>query len=227
MNSGNSRNVDSSQSGIHQRLAEIVAKHQASVDRTPIQSRDRAALERWLGFAKGFSRTAFDAGCGTGESALALARRQPGTAVLGVDQSAHRLAKTADRSASNALLLRADCAGVWRVLAESGAMVDDLYLWYPNPWPKAQHLMRRWHAHPVFPALIATARRIELRTNWSIYAEEFAFALRLLGVPSSVEPLMVDEPVSPFERKYWASGHALWRVAVSTFTPALQLAIDH
>jgi len=52
---------------------------------------------------------------------------------------------------------------------------------------------------------------IELRTNWRVYAEEFALALDIAGVANISEAFVPEEPLTPFERKYQASGHELWR----------------
>ena len=101
---------------------------------------------------------------------------------------------------------------VWQIALARGWRFAALVLAYPNPYPKAGDLGRRWHGHPVFPALVATAHQIELRSNWRIYLEEFAHAVKIFtGRRAPIEALSVDEPLSPFEAKYAASGHALWR----------------
>jgi len=112
------------------------------------------------------------------------------------------------------LLLRARVADIWRLLEKAGIRLARHYLLYPNPWPKPRHLGRRWHAHPVFPSLLALGGRLEIRTNWRIYAEEFARALALYGVEADevVSFRPDDAPLSPFERKYAASGHELFRI---------------
>jgi tRNA (guanine-N7-)-methyltransferase len=85
-------------------------------------------------------------------------------------------------------------------------------LLYPNPWPKKQHLGRRWHGHPVFPAVVALGGRFECRSNWRIYIDECAAALtQLTGLPVQTEAFDAVAPITPFEEKYRASGHALWR----------------
>lgn len=156
-----------------------------------------------------------DAGCGTGEGSRALAAREPGLRVLGVDQSAARLhlagsELVAERS-PHLLLLRAPLEDLWRLLVAEGARPSRQLLWYPNPWPKPEHLMRRWHAHPVFPTLVALGGALEARSNWRIYLEELALALGVFGVPARVEPVGEEQaPVTPFERKYRDSGQALW-----------------
>ena len=91
----------------------------------------------------------------------------------------------------------------------------NLYLLYPNPWPKIGHLARRWHGHPVFPTLLELGGVLECRSNWRIYVEEFCFAVaRLTPHTPRCEPYSPREALTPFERKYLASGHALYRAVV-------------
>ena len=111
----------------------------------------------------------------------------------------------------NAILLRCELVDFWQLAAAAGLRCERQYLLYPNPWPKPDQFMRRWHAHPVLPSLLALGGAIELRTNWRVYAEEFAEALRLAGREACVEEFVADDPLTPFERKYADSGHALWR----------------
>jgi tRNA (guanine-N7-)-methyltransferase len=174
-------------------------------------------LQAWWMRAPSGARIVLDAGCGTGSSTLALALADPGSWVIGVDKSQDRLAR-APTLPANATLLRGDMIDLWRSMADRGLRFDSTWLLYPNPWPKPGQLARRWHGHPVFPRIVECTRRLELRTNWRVYAEEFAHALSLvLGRVILVEPLDAGRaPISQFERKYQASGHALWRVAAST-----------
>jgi tRNA (guanine-N7-)-methyltransferase len=98
-----------------------------------------------------------DSCCGVGESSRLLARAFPNHYVIGVDQSASRLARGGGRAAecpANLDLVRADVVDYWRLLHEAGVRLDRHYLLYPNPWPKIGHLSRRWHGHPVFPTLL-------------------------------------------------------------------------
>ena len=116
----------------------------------------------------------------------------------------------------NGILIRADLVDFWRLLAEQGIRLARHYNLYPNPWPKIGHLARRWHGHAVFPVWRELGGEIECRSNWSIYIEEMAQALTLLcEQPVAAEPYTTDDPMTPFERKYLASGHDLWRCRVS------------
>jgi tRNA G46 methylase TrmB len=178
--------------------------------------RERAALPLVL-----------DSGCGTGASTAALAAAYPGCAVVGVDQSLARLSRHVEIAgdlaliAGNAALLRAPLQDIWRLLLADGWRLARHLLWYPNPWPKPEHLGRRWHAHPVFPALLALGGEIELRSNWRVYVDEFALALSAHGWSSTIAAVgAFDDPVTPFERKYRDSGHALWCLTASGPTNA-------
>ncbi len=162
-----------------------------------------------------------DAGCGSAASTVRIARAHPRHWVIGIDRSASRLAAVLeDRRPlpGNAIVVRAEIAAFWRLARHAGWRFERLWLLYPNPWPKPAQLMRRWHAHPGFADALAIAATIELRTNWRIYADEMQRALTIGGWTARVERWQVpdlalaDAVTSPFEVKYAASGHALWRL---------------
>lgn len=215
---GNSRPVSSPQSAPHPDLERLVERHLRTRFRRPPSAHGRAAFERFLARWDGVTSPVLDAGCGTGESTFALARLHPDRLVVGVDRSAHRLARglTYDDVPGNALLLRTDVVDFWRLLEDAGVRLAAHYLLYPNPWPKPAQVMRRWPAHPAFPTLLALGGRLECRSNWRVYAEEFALAVRLASRrTATVETFVPADILTPFESKYAASGHALYRVVVA------------
>lgn len=209
-----SRQVSSAQSDIHARLAEQVERHRRHVWQRPVPEHGRRAFacaERWLAGRGGPLQ--LDAGCGTGLSSLQLARQCPDAQVIGVDKSRARLGRGLDRPLpDNLLLLRADLVDLWRLAAAAGWRLARHCVFYPNPWPKPGHFGRRWHGHPVFPDLLVLGGELELRTNWEIYAREWSAALELHGWTPDVDTIGSADAVSPFERKYLASGHRCWRV---------------
>ena len=211
----NSRVPQSAQTGIHERLAELLDRHRREPFRKPILDYNRAAFEACMAAWGGRAPLVLDAACGTGASSVLLARRHPDCFVIGIDQSAARLETEKGDLPPNLHLERADLVDFWRLLAERGVRLERHCLFYPNPWPKIGHLSRRWHGHAVFPVLVQLGGLIECRSNWHIYIEEFAFALsRLLGREVPWEAFVPGEPVSPFERKYRDSGQQLYRCAV-------------
>ena len=152
-----------------------------------------------------------DSFCGTGMSTALIAEANPDALVVGIDQSAHRLAKHQAAGAQNYLLLRAEAEPFWLCLVEAGITLHSHWLLYPNPWPKASQFKRRVHGHGAFPVLSRLGGKLELRTNWDIFAQEFAQAAALIGIKGHTTSFTSDSPMSLFERKYADRGHTLWR----------------
>lgn len=212
---GNSRSVVSPQQGPHEDLARRLERYRTSPWRRPVAAHGRTAFETLASALDPARPVVLDAGCGTGDSTHRLAALHPGAQIVGVDKSAHRLARAPTAAGGSVHLVRADLQDFWRLARERGWRLAAHYLLYPNPWPKVGHLQRRWHAHPVFPELLALGGALELRTNWPVYAEEFAAALACYGVEAQVDALGEEAaaaPLSPFERKYLASGQRCLRV---------------
>jgi len=218
-----SRQPSSNQEHLHPKLAATVRKHLGRPSRKPVASHNAAALELLSQELADRPRPlVLDSFCGTGHSTTALALRHPEHLVVGIDKSGHRLAKRPDSPADNSLLLRAECEDLWRLLVERDIPVDYHYLLYPNPWPKAKHLQRRIHGSAGFFWLLQLGGRVELRSNWQTYVEEFGVAMHLAAHAGSVARIIPSLPLSLFERKYLDSGHALWafNVAISRHTDA-------
>lgn len=228
--SGISRPVATNQSGPHQDVIRRVERALSHPWRKPVAEHTRAAFARadaWLERQGGAERPLIlDAGCGVGISTRHLAARYTDHLVIGVDRSAERLSREHGEISDNALLLRADLVDFWRLALVAGWQPVRHYLLYPNPYPKAAHLKRRWHGHPVLPVILALGGRLELRSNWQLYVKEFAQALlHVTGVSCPIEPYTPDASyLTPFEAKYHASGHALWRLtAILPHRPELGL----
>lgn len=208
---GRSRVPQSAQTGPHEQLAALIERRRGQDFRKPVAPYSAEAFKVFAAVCRPDAPLIVDSCCGVGESTLHLAERFPDHFVLGVDQSADRLSR-APVLPANALLLRADMADIWRLLLDGGYRPARQYMLYPNPWPKIGQLARRWPAHPVFPQVLALGGVIECRSNWRIYVEEFALAARLLvSRNATVEAFVPEVPMTPFERKYLASGHALFR----------------
>ena len=77
--------------------------------------------------------------------------------------------------------------------------------------------------HPIFPTLLALGQTTELRTNWEIYAREFAEAARIVlsanaasaNAQITCEPFEPIAPETAFERKYKEARQTLWKVVIA------------
>lgn len=207
--------VQSRQTEPHPKLVETVHKHARHPWRKPVADHSlrtfealvrRAEVEAWAG------RLVLDTGCGTGMSTGVLARRFPDCVVLGVDKSQDRLRRGESGVPDNAILLRADLEDFWVLAHQAGWSFTRQCFYYPNPWPKPEQRLRRWPFHPVLPTAVACGGTWEVRTNWAVYAQEFALAFGVLtGVTPEILPWDPGVPETLFERKYLESGHSLWR----------------
>jgi tRNA G46 methylase TrmB len=209
---GSSRQVSSNQPHLHPRLAETVLRHLASPHRRVAARHNREAYATLRERLDRDGRPLLlDSFCGTGHSTRTLAQRHPECLAVGIDQSAHRLGRHPGDPGDDYLLLRAQCEDIWALLAAEHVRVARHYLLYPNPWPKAAQLGRRVHGHPGFAALLRLGGRVELRSNWQLYVEEFGAAMLLAGQRGRVCEVPTDEAgLTLFERKYRDSGHTLW-----------------
>ena len=235
------RSVTSNQDDIYKNLEAVVRKYAATTFLRPVADHTREAFEQACDFVRGFNASGcaelvLDSGCGTGESTLHLARKFPNVPVIGIDKSAVRLSKAGNERQlevsaggscdvpANAFWVRAELLDFWRLALEKVDAGEWKILrhalYYPNPWPKESEATRRFHLHPIFPTMLRLSPVTELRTNWEIYAREFAEAAHVLGDALSLKfnvELGAFDPENPetaFERKYKEARQQLWRTLV-------------
>lgn len=237
------RAVTTNQPDIYDKLEEVVRKYASTEYLRPIADHTRIAFaeaEKFVlnfyesacnegGAVRGTYKVILDSGCGTGESTLNIAIANPDVPVIGIDKSATRLTK-AGTAPQNAFLVRAELLDFWRLAlgkVKAGQWHIPYHaLYYPNPWPKQSEATRRFHLHPIFPTLLQLGDTLELRTNWEIYAREFAEAARVLdsiafgsrmttGETIAREPFEPERPITAFERKYKEARQQLWRVTIN------------
>jgi len=234
MQTNNSREVVSNQQDIHENLEVIVRKHFETEYRKPIATHTQLAFDKIKKTVENELKKGppllFDSFCGTGISTGIIAKMNPHALVIGIDRSVVRLSKKYNEDLpDNVLLVQAECADFWYLAERAGWQLNKHSIYYPNPYPKAKHIKRRWHAHPAFPLLFKLGGEIELRTNWKIYADEFsqAFVYASDYITNSklsskgVETLTFDlatkqesqenQFMTLFEKKYFENGQKLYR----------------
>ncbi|MFI3245012.1 MAG: SAM-dependent methyltransferase [Ferrimonas sp.] len=224
--SANSRSVSSNQQGVHPQLARTVQRHLNTAFQAPYAEHSLRLFERLSDWRNCHPQRPLilDSCCGIGESTQQLAARYPNALVLGLDKSAQRIAKHSAMADSAALyrVERANLNDLWRLMVAANWQVARHYVLYPNPWPKAVHLQRRWHGGPLFPSLLALGGQLQLRSNWPIYLQECQQALALAGYRSQLSVIANSTPaLTPFERKYRLSGHVLFKLKSDLTHPVL------
>ena len=205
--------IRSDQSAPHSELIAVVQRHLKSEWRKPTPAHTLAAAQSAIEWIQSQPRKPLilDSFCGTGMSTAQLAQAYPEALVIGVDKSADRLGRHIASNNGCYQLFRAECEPFWRCLLEAGLRLQQHYILYPNPWPKGSHLKRRVHGHPGFALLPQLGGALELRTNWGIYAQEFAQSCAVAGVQGTLTTFVPSNPLTLFERKYYENGQTLWR----------------
>jgi len=123
-------------------------------------------------------------GFGRGEFLLDLAERFPGTAFLGVEVSYKRVLKLARKLArtelTNVRLLEARAENVVRDLLPLESL-DEAWINFSDPWPKARHEGRRLIQPAFISELVQCMKpggRLHIATDDVPYAEQIAGVLR-------------------------------------------------
>jgi tRNA (guanine-N7-)-methyltransferase len=161
-------------------------------------------------------------GSGMGEATAAMASADPDRNVLAVDvhvQGLGRLLRRAEDGAlANVRVAEGDANVLLRDMLAPGS-VDEVRVFFPDPWPKARHAKRRLVQRP-FTDLVAgrlrTGGRLHVATDWAPYAEQVQ---ALLGAHPAYEVVHEGErpahrPVTRFEQRGLDAGRASYDVIV-------------
>lgn len=155
-------------------------------------------------------------GCGTGDSLVPMAGARPASNVVAFEVFEPAVAGTLSRLAregvDNVRLIVADAAQALNRLLDPESL-SELWLFFPDPWPKGRHHKRRL-LNPEFAALVADrlrpGGRWRLATDWADYADAMRGVL-------DAEPALVelpnqgrgDRPITRFERRGLAAGRTI------------------
>ncbi|GAA0854558.1 SAM-dependent methyltransferase [Aliiglaciecola litoralis] len=216
---GNSRSITTNQLGPHEKVPELVRRHLNNVSQKPFNQHTLDAFTQvtmWLNERDPDRQKPLilDSCCGVGESTANIAAQHPEALIIGIDKSQVRTLKHAHYSeqADNYQVIRADVNDFWRLANQHNWRLEKHFLLYPNPYPKSAHVQRRWHACAAFKDIVALGGELEVRSNWDIYIQEMALALQTAGKNATIQHYQAEQALTPFERKYWASGQRSWRV---------------
>jgi len=164
---------------------------------------------------------AVEIGFGSGDHLLASAQARPDTDFLGIEvhrPGAGRVLHRAEQLGLNNLrVLCDDAVEMLRHCLPQGG-IDEVVIFFPDPWPKTRHHKRRL-IQPAFVQILARALRsggrLRLATDWADYARQMLEVM-------SAEPLFVnaaadggaiarpaDRPLTRFEARGLRLGHAV------------------
>ena len=201
------------QQRVNQDLRRVVGKHLVSPWLRPVAGHTARAFATIYGQVEASTKPLIlDSCCGAGDSTRYLALQFPDALVIGIDKSAQRLQRYRYSQAQNCLIVQADANDFWRLAVAAGWQPTRHYLLYPNPYPKTSQLRKRWYGSPAFPSLLALGGVLIVRSNWSVYIEEFALALEVAGYAASHQAVAAAQGITTFETKYAERGHRLFEL---------------
>ena len=198
---------------------------------TPAQQ--RALTELWprfgletteqaLEFESVFDRRAprtLEIGFGNGDTLVALAAADPRRDFIGVEVHAPGVGRcllgAAAAGLTNLRIVRRDAVELLQG-AIADAALDEVLIYFPDPWPKKRHHKRRL-VQPDIVALLARrlrlGGRLRLATDWEPYA---LWMLKVLGAAPALRNCAADggyvqrpaaRPQTRFERRGARLGH--------------------
>jgi tRNA (guanine-N7-)-methyltransferase len=166
-------------------------------------------------------------GFGTGDALLAYAQQHPEHNCLGIEVHppgvGHLMLQVHDKQLAN---VRVICRDAVEVLVHSlpPRSLDEVHVFFPDPWHKKRHHKRRL-IQTAFVDLLALALKpggsVRLATDWENYAEQMrtvmdshsAFANLALAdpqTPSGYTARPEHRPLTRFERRGHRLGHGVW-----------------
>ena len=176
-----------------------------------------------LDLAALFGRTApvvLEIGSGMGEATAVMAAADPGRDVLAVDvhvQGLGRLLRRAeDARLTNIRVADGDAVVLLRDMLPA-ASLDEVRVYFPDPWPKARHAKRRLVQAPFLDLVASRLRRggvLHCATDWAPYAEQMHELLRAHPSYDVLHegPRPAHRPVTRFEQRGLDAGRASYDV---------------
>jgi tRNA (guanine-N7-)-methyltransferase len=163
-----------------------------------------------------------------GETTLAMAAADPARDVIAVDvhtPGAGALIRDLEAGGvSNVRVVVADALVVLGDMLAPGSL-DEVRVFFPDPWPKLRHHKRRL-VNGDFARLVATRLRpggvLHVATDWTPYAQQ---TLAVVAAEPALQnrfdgyaPRPAGRPVTRFERQGLAKGHPIHDVVAQRVT---------
>ena len=159
-------------------------------------------------------------GFGMGGATADIAQARPDTDYLGIEvhgPGVGSLLKLVDeRQLSNVRVIQHDAVEVFTHML-APASLDDVHVFFPDPWHKKRHNKRRL-IQPPFVALLASRIKpggyLHLATDWEDYAIQMLDVLSqepsLENTADGYAPRPDYRPLTKFEQRGLRLGHGVW-----------------
>jgi tRNA (guanine-N7-)-methyltransferase len=163
-------------------------------------------------------------GPGAGDSLIPMAAARPEANLLAIEvyqpAIARMLVHLAKRGLDNVRIVEANAVAAMEHLLPAGS-VNEIWLFFPDPWHKARHHKRRLLT-PEFAALTASRMKLggiwRIATDWADYADQIREVLdddvSFSNVhPDGRAPRWTARPITHFEQRGLDAGHQIFDLA--------------
>lgn len=187
------------------------------------------------GWLQGQGRLCLEIGFGDGQALTESARTRPDDRFIGLEVYAPgvgRLLNAADTLKLDNLRISDSDAVEFLRNRLPAACLDEVMIWFPDPWPKTRHHKRRL-INDAFVQLLAgrmqTGSVLRLATDWEHYALQMmevlsrAPAYENLHGTGIYAPRHPGRPLTKFERRGQALGHPVWDLAFRRTAESLEI----
>ena len=169
---------------------------------------------------------AIEIGAGAGLHAVRFGKEHPKTTLFAIEHTHERYSKLEGRIRQNqvqmnVIPIHANAIG-WITHFVPHQSTQQIFLLYPNPYPKKKHLNRRWYADPFFTRIVESLKpggQFILATNLPDYAQgarewiQEVWKLRLTSEQAISQITHPDHvPWTHFEKKYLMRGETVFHL---------------
>jgi tRNA (guanine-N7-)-methyltransferase len=226
------REIEPAESGAAERPQRAIRSFVVRAGRMT-NAQERAWRELWprwglersavaFDFAEIFGRVApvtLEIGFGNGENLIALAAAHPERVFLGLEVHppgvGHLLLQCEAQRVCNVRVVCQDAVEVLQQRVPDAAL-DEVLLYFPDPWPKKRHHKRRIVQPPLVELLarkLAPGGTLRMATDWQPYAEHMLATVNACASLRNESPngdyvaRPASRPVTRFERRGQRLGH--------------------
>jgi tRNA (guanine-N7-)-methyltransferase len=183
-----------------------------------------ANLDLNQAFANAVAPRMIEIGFGNGDALAAFAAQYPNHHCVGIEVHrpgvGHLLLKVEELALTNVRVICHDAVQVLTSLVPHS--VDEIHIFFPDPWHKKRHHKRRL-IQPPFIELLARVLKpggiVRLATDWEHYAEQMRAVMNesaqftTLSDASGFVARPAHRPLTRFERRGHRLGHGVWDLA--------------
>lgn len=191
-----------------------------SADRKAIRPFNRSSaifntdttFRQWC--TKPWQKLVLEVGCGVGLHPIRWAQHNKGSGIIAIERTQNKFQKFKGRLENHKGLENLYAVGeeaeLWLPNNLEKTSLNQIFLLYPNPYPKEKQANKRWHRNPFFEFLIECLKpcgTITMATNERFYLNEFKdYCLNhwklTLVAETKLNTLNDFKPRTHFEKKY-------------------------